>query len=136
LRIETIATKQPAPKWFIDLSWYQQNNRSFLILARSSLCAKCREQLSAKGNEIPASEILSTIKKCCSGATDFISDRLPIMESVFRIFLANGNQPLGLDKISEQLRNLRGGDIYHTTQAFLSRLLKDERYYGLRQAPD
>jgi len=132
---EDISTDQPKPLWFIDLDWYQQNNRSFSALAQGHLCAKCRKQLNAEGKEIPAADLLSTIKDCCGNEPGFITGQLPILESVFRLFLANGNQPLDLEELGKQLSERRGGDTYYTSPEILSRLLKSEQYYGLRPVP-
>ncbi|MFQ6122068.1 MAG: hypothetical protein ACE5LA_03300 [Dehalococcoidales bacterium] len=132
---EEISTEQPKPRWFIDLDWYQQNNRSFSTLAQSYLCPKCRKQLNTGEKEILTGELLSTIKDCCSNEPGFITGRLPILESIFRLFLATGNQPLGLEELSKRLSEQRGGDTYHTSEEILSRLLKNEQYYGLQQIP-
>ena len=132
---EDISTDQPKPRWFIDLDWYQQNNHSFTTLAQDCLCAKCSKQLSAEGKEVSAVELLSTIKECCGNDPEFITGQLPILESVFRLFLANGNQPLDLEELGKQLSERRGGDTYRTSAEILSRLLKNEQYYGLRQVP-
>jgi len=133
---EDISTDQPKPRWFIDLDWYQQNNHSFTILAQDCLCAKCNKQLSAEEKETSAAELLSTIKECCGNDPGFITGQLPILESVFRLFLANGNQPLDLEELGKQLSERRGGDTYRTSPEILSRLLKNEQYYGLRQFPN
>ena len=129
-----IITDQPEPCWFIDLDWYQQNDRSFWALAQSCLCPKCRGQL--KAGEISAADLLSTIKDCCSTAPDFITGRSPILESIFRLFLANGNQPLDLEELSKQLREWRGGDTYRASAEILSHLLITDQYYGLKQVQD
>ena len=123
---------QPVGRWFIDLDWLEQNNRSFLVLARGCLCPKCRERLGEGKGEISAADLLANIRDCCSQTPGFITDRLPILESVFRLFLANGNQPLDLEELGEQLSEWRG-DTRRTPAEVLSRLLKNERYYGLRQ---
>ena len=128
---ENINTDQPRPRWFIDLDWYQRNNRSFLLLARGCLCPKCRERLKVSESEMPAVDLLSTVKDCCSKSPDFITDKLPILESVFCLFLANGNQPLDLEELGGQLSEWRGGDTYSTSAEILSRLLKSDHYYGL-----
>jgi len=127
---EDTSTNQVSQRWFIDLDWHQQNNRSFLALAQSCLCPKCQEQL--KG-EISAADYLSAIKDCCSKTPDFITGKLPILESIFRLFLANGNQPLDLEELGTQLSEWRGGDTYRTSVEILSRLLSSDQYYGLRQ---
>ena len=132
---EGISSDQPKPRWFIDLDWYQQNNRSISALAEGYLCPKCRKQFSAEGKEVSTAELLTTIEDCCSKDPGFIIGQLPILESIFRSFLANGNQPLTLEELGEQLSEQRGGDTYRTLEEILSRLLKSDRYYGLRPAP-
>ena len=127
-------TDQVKPRWFIELDWYQQNNRSFWALAEECLCSNCDERL--KKGETSAADLLSTIKDCCSKTPGFITPRLPILESVFRLFLANGNQPLNLEELGNQLSELRGGDTYRTSAEILSHLLKNDRYYGFRQVED
>jgi hypothetical protein len=119
--------------WFIDLDWLEQHHRSFLALAQDCLCAKCAKK--RKGSELTSpAELISTIKSCCGKASGFISDELPVLESIFRLFLANGNQPLSLEELSKQLAKRLGGESPRTSVDILSRLLRDERYYGLRQA--
>jgi len=114
-------------QWFIDLSWHEPNSRSFSALAQGCLCPRCRGRL---GGEVSAAKLLKAIGGCCSKAPDFITDRLPVLESVFRLFLANGNQPLGLDELGDELAERRGG--YRTPGVTLSRLLASDQHYGLR----
>lgn len=128
-----MADDQPVKCWFIDLDWLEQNNRSFFILAQSGLCPECRERLEEGKEEISAADLLSNIRDCCSRTPGFITERLPILESVFRLFLANGNQPLDLEELGKQLVERQGGDTQRTSVEVLPRLLRDERYYGLRQ---
>ena len=123
---------QVKTRWFIDLEWYKQNDRSLSALAEGYLCAKCGKQLSAEGKELSAKDVISTIKDCCANDPAFITGQLPILDSVFRLFLANGNRPLGLAELEKQLSERRGGDIYRASTEILSRLLENERYYGLR----
>jgi len=131
---ESITTDQVKPCWFIDLDWYQQNNRSFSGLAQGCLCPKCREQL--KGGEVSAADLLATVKDCCSKNPGFISGNLPILESIFRLFLANGNQPLDAEELGSQLAQWRGGDTGRTSAEILSHLLESDQYYGLGQVGD
>ena len=99
------------------------------------MCPKCREQLKAEEGEISAAELLSTIKDCCSKTLGFITRELPVLESMFRLFLANGNEPLDLEQLSRQLDEWWGGDSYRTSAEILARLLENDQYYGLRQTP-
>ena len=133
---EDIKTDQPAPKWFIDLDWYQQNSRSFLTSAQRCLCPKCRERLKIKEGKTKVTSLLSAFKKCCSKTPEFVTYKLPILESIFRYYLANGNQPLELEELGRQLSERRSGDSYGTSVEMLTRLLRNDQYYGLRQAPE
>ena len=135
-RKEEETADQPKTLWFIDLGWYQRNNRSISTLIQSYLCHNCAEQLSKEGKENSVDALLSAIKDCCSHVPDFITDQSPIMESVFRLFLANGNQPLDLEELGRQLGEQRGGDVYRTSAEILSRLLKNDHYYGLQEVKD
>ena len=135
--MEDIITDQVRLRWFIDFDWYQQSNRSLPFLARNYLCPMCRERLKSGGAEIPASELLFTIKDCCAKTPGFITRKLPILESIFRLFLANGNQPLDLEELGEKLRQLLEGDTRRTSSTeVLSRLLSRDQYYGLRQVKE
>ena len=127
---ENTSTNQVSPRWFIDLDWHQQSNRSFFALAQGCLCPKCQERLK---REISAADLLATIKDCCSKTPNFITGQLPILESIFRLFLTNSNQPLDLEELGRQLSEWRGGDTYRTSAEILSRLLASDQYYGLRQ---
>jgi len=129
--LEDINTEQVTPRYFIDLDWYQQSSRSFPALAQSYLCPKCRERLGE--GEILSVDLIAAIRDCCSKTPVFITRQLPILESIFRLFLANGNQPLDLEELGKQLSEWRGGYTYCTSAEILSRLLGNDQYYGLRQ---
>ncbi len=83
----------------IDMNWYQEQERSFTVLATSRLCP------SSQKKKIPKSEtaLLNTLKQCCSKWEGFVTPEMPLLEMIFRLFLANGNQPLALDQIQEKL---------------------------------
>ncbi len=132
---EKVADK-PETRWFIDQNWYQENNRSLTVLLKSYLCPKCAEHWNARKKEGSADKLLSTIKDCCSNVPDFITEQSPILESVFRLFLTNSNQPLVLEELGMQLSERRGRDTYRTSAEVLSRLLKNDQYYGLQEAKD
>ena len=133
---EDISAEQPKQRWFINLDWFLQNGRSLSTLARGSLCPTHRKQLKAGSGELSASDMIAATSDCCSKTLGFIDSELPILESTFRLFLANRNQPLDLEELSRQLTKWRGGDSYRTSPEILSRLLESDRYYGLSQVED
>ena len=117
--------------WFVDLDWYPQHRRSFAGLAREYLCPKCREKM--KVEDIAPAEIFNTIRDCCSRDPGFITGELPIQEIIFRVFLSKGNQPLSLADLSGYLREQYDKSFEHTSVTVIQRLLKSDRYYGLRE---
>jgi hypothetical protein len=114
-------------EWCLDMSWYEENRCSFFVLGQSSLCTKCRKKI--KGN-LTSSELLATIKKCCSKTTGFITSDQPILESIFRLFMAGGNQAMTLSQIKDQLE-ARRGDALSLSFPALARILDKDRYYGI-----
>ena len=131
--MEDTSTEQVAPRYFIDLDWYQQNNRTFPALAHSRLCQKCQEQLKAGDSDVQAADLLAALRDCCSKTPGFITRELPILESIFRLFLTSGNEPLDLEELEKQLSEWRDGDTSCTSNEILSHLLGNDQYYGLRQ---
>ena len=133
MKRKEIDTENSNTHWFIDLDWYKKSSRSFITLAQMHLCPKCAMKSHTPGNNISENKIFSNIKDCCSHAPGFINDKQPIAESAFCLFLANGNQSLNLEELSNQLSEWRGGD-YRTSIEILPRLLKSDQYYGLRES--
>ena len=130
-----MSKEMPTPseaKWTIDLKWLENNKRDFSILARDTLCAKCRKKLKSDTTELKPSDILKAVQSCCSKADDFITPGLPFQESIFRVFLANGNKPLTLEELGEQMNKRRGTDTHRNSVAFLARILQNDDYYGIR----
>ena len=121
------------PRYFIDLNWYKEQGRSFAALATSRLCPVSRKKEKSKSD----TALLRAIKQCCSKREGFIAPTMPLLEMVFRLLLANGNQPLGLDQIQEQLQKYLGDtSVKDISLPRLKRIIDNDRYYGLKQAPD
>jgi len=133
---EVTDIEQEEQHWFIDVDWFERNARSFSALAERSLCSKCRKRLKGDRSKLSNDELFANIKDCCSGEPGFISGSTPIMESVFRLFLANGNQALDIIELGRQLSDRRGVDTYRTSIEVLSRLLSHDQYYGIKPVGD
>ncbi len=133
---DEINTEPVKTHWAIDLDWFQRNSRSISVLLIDYLCPKCAKKLNIGEKEHPPKVLMNTIQKCCCQVPNFINDRLPILEGIFRLYLSNGNQPLDLDELGNQMSRLRGGDPYRTSPEALLRLLKNDHYYGLQETSD
>ncbi len=130
---ETTDTERVEERWFIDLDWYKSNSRSFSTLAQRCLCGKCRKKLKVEAGEVPAGKLLAAIKGCCSKQPGFITGELPVLESIFRVLLANGNQPVDVEELGNLLREWRGGSPGGSSGEKLSRLLRSDRFYGFNR---
>lgn len=117
-------------RWVIDLDWFEKNNRSFIDLARRSLCPKCTEKLQKKKKKTSASDVLAALKECCYRAPGFITAKLPILESAFRVILAGDNKPMEISELTKELSLRRGAEAYTPRPESLDRLLSNDRWYG------
>ena len=116
-------------RYYIDMDWYKEQERSFLLLATSRLCPSSHKKL-------PKSEagLLTIFKQCCSKWDGFLAPSMPLMEIVFRLFLANGNKPLSLEqiqtKLQQQLTDTMGSRDMSIQK--LKRIFDYDHFYGVR----
>jgi len=125
-------TGREEQRWSVDIDWFDRNGRSFATMAERCLCAACRKRRREDRTRLSPQELIVNIRDCCSQEAGFITGATPIMESVFRLFLANGNQALDILDLGRQLSDRRGVDTYRTSSELLSRLLSKDRYYGIK----
>jgi len=130
---EKTGDKTLKTQWAIALDWFQESNRSISALIGNRLCSKCAKQLNVKGKESSPESLISTVQNCCSHSPDFINNKLPILECIFRLYLSNGNRPLSIEELVDQLSQSRGGDTYRSSPHILLRILKSDSYYGLQE---
>lgn len=116
----------------IDQDWYQRNGRSLSVLVRSRLCPSCQQQLASKSS---LDDLSTLLRDCCSKKEDFLSLPLPLKERCFRLFLANGNQPLTLQQIGEKLGQPEELGSSAVPTEVLQRIIEADEFYGLRQVP-
>lgn len=143
-----------SPRYHIDTAWFDQRGLSFVDIVQARMCESCRERL---GEEVEdrqpvfdrttgkmtfevrrvayGSNPIRVIRDCCSRKKNFIVPDMATLEAVFRIFLANGNQPMPLSHVREQLQEwCPGGGCQWLllTDEQMERLLSRDTYYGLR----
>lgn len=122
-------------KFHIDLNWWKEQNRDLRVYIREMLCPECREAYANSGaamGEIDwvddqTGEVMRvdglwhSLRTCCSKRPGFIGSDTPVVEAVFRTFLANGNKALSVRELHELLdrrspemllRMLTAGQVY------------------------
>ncbi len=103
-------------KFHIDFAWWERQNRSPRIHMLEYLCAECRESLGAQTQAVMidmvdpetaevtrVDSVWEAIRACCSTKPGYVSEDTPVLDSIFRLFLANGNKPLSAQELYEQL---------------------------------
>jgi hypothetical protein len=104
-------------RFHIDMDWWKENNRDIRVYMRDMLCPECRvnyAQAAASLGEIDwvdeqTGEVMRvdglwhSLRTCCSQRPFFITPHTPVIEAVFRTFLANGNKPLSVQELYELL---------------------------------
>ncbi len=148
------ADDEPAPYYYIDLSWFEENGLSFEDVVRARMCDSCqakvgtdveeRAQVFDKSSGRPKFEVqrttygsdpMKTIREHCSHAKNYVHRDMTTLEAIFRIFLANDNRPMRLDEVRDQLAEwCPGGGCQWLLLPIelVDRLVQNDRYYGLR----
>jgi hypothetical protein len=155
--MEEVLAEESSAQYSVDVSWFEENTYSFDDFVQSRMCESCQGRLDEEIEERftvldkktgrASFEIRRTkygsnpvrvIHDCCSKKRHYITPDMPTLEAVFRVFLANSNQPLTLGQVREQLAEwCPGGGCQWLLLPVeqLERLVLHDRYYGIRAAP-
>jgi len=117
----------------IDFDWWKQSERDWHVFLRSLLCPAHQQSLADveegemidwidpdTGEVKPVDGIQHALMSHCALQPDFVDEHTALVEAVFRLFLANGNQPMSAEDLSNKLkrpaltilRTLSGARIY------------------------
>lgn len=124
----------------IDYDWWEREGLDISVELRAHLCKEHRE---AFGREFDAEEKIDWIdertgevrrvnglqhvlRTHCREQPDYINDNLPLIDAVFRAFLARGNEPL----TPKELSNITG----RRPEKILRTLAGRRVYKGIRPA--
>lgn len=105
-----------ATKFHIDFTWWEKQNKDIRVFMRDLLCAECKELLASQPGssmvdmidpetaEVTKVDALwEAIRACCSKTPGYLTADTPILDGIFRVFLANGNKPLSVLQLHERL---------------------------------
>ena len=121
-------------KFHIDMEWWNEQGRDIRVYIRETLCDECRadyaehqdlseiDWVDEETGEVSQVDALwHALRTCCSLKQSFITPNTPVIDAVFRTFLANGNKPLSIRQLYEildrrppatLLRILTAGPVY------------------------
>ncbi|MCC6175142.1 MAG: hypothetical protein IT305_07545 [Chloroflexi bacterium] len=155
--MEDTEREQSHVHYVIDVDWFAQRGFSFNDVLQARMCESCAGRLDEEVEERHTvldkktgratfdirrtkygENALRVIHDCCSKKRNYITPDMPTLEAVFRVFLANGNTPMTVDVIREQLADwCPGGGCQWLLLPLeqLERLIRHDRFYGIHEAP-
>jgi hypothetical protein len=103
-------------RFHIDFNWWSQNDRDWRVYLRSFSCPEHQEAyanvdifdqvdwVDPETAEVQRVDGLQHILIThCAKQNSFLTQQNTLVDSIFRLFLANGNVPLTPDELSEEL---------------------------------
>jgi hypothetical protein len=120
-------------RYHIDFDWWGQSDRDWRVHLSSLLCPEHQEAFSDfKVDEMVdwvdpdtaevqrVDGLQHVLISHCAKEEGFISERTALVDAVFRLFLANGNDPMTIADLAERLgrppyvllKTLSGGRVY------------------------
>jgi hypothetical protein len=120
-------------RYHIDFDWWGQNDRDWRVYLINYLCPEHQQAFAEMDETVQVDWVdpnTAEVQRVdglqnilithCARQQSFISQHTTLVDSVFRIFLANGNAPLTPEELAEQigrdsqtvLRTLSGPRVY------------------------
>lgn len=118
VEIKRISLVKPTihTRYHIDFNWWSQSDRDWRVYLRSYLCPEHQakfakvditEQVDWVDPETaevqPVDGLQNILINHCAKQYTFMGQQNTLVDSVFRIFLANGNMPLSPEELAGQL---------------------------------
>jgi hypothetical protein len=120
-------------RFHIDFDWWIQSDRDWRVYLQNLLCPEHQiafadfkegemvDWVDGETAEVQQVDGLQHVLIThCAKEEGFITDRTALVDAVFRLFLANGNDPMTINELGERLRKppliilktLSGGRVY------------------------
>lgn len=129
---DTAEVEQEAPRYNIDLKWFDRNQRSLdeMIAARVADVDSPGQKGRKRKSAAPTS--MADLAKI----EGFINPQLPLIEAVFRLLLVHENKVLPVTQISQELAEAGLGiqDSRLVNPEVIRRLIEADVYYGFKRA--
>ena len=88
--------KNTQERYSIDLNIHDKDMALMVSDRRCYMCCKSTED---EGSHFDIDSVLNSITSCCCDKDDYLLSDRPIKESLFRVILMNGNNPITLEEI-------------------------------------
>lgn len=125
----------------IDFAWWERESRELRIYLLAHLCAEHRLQFESiaetelidwvdpeTGEVQQVDGLQHVLRTHCSQQPGYLEEHTSLVDAIFRVFLANGNQPLTPVELADRIGRAGQG------QTILKTLSGARVYKGLRPA--
>ena len=124
-------------RFHIDFDWWERHGREYRVYLRSHLCEEHQTEFGPDedggdrlldwvhprtAQVMRLDRIQYTLRNHCAGEPEFLTKHTSMVDAVFRVFIANGNQPLTVLELAARvgregrentvLRTLAGHRVY------------------------
>jgi hypothetical protein len=128
-------------RFHVDFGWWSQSDRDWRVYLQNLLCYEHQKVFA----NFQASEMVDSVDPDtaevqrvdglqhilithCSREPGFITDRTTLVDAVFRVFLANGNEPMSVQELADKLNR--------TPEVILKTFSSGQVYRGIRPVID
>jgi hypothetical protein len=139
-RPRTLARPTLTTRFHIDYNWWDRADRELDVYLRSHLCSVHQEAYSEMEGDAKVDTIhpetaevtrvlgiQHTLITHCAVQDDYLTPQTTLVNAVFRVFLANGNNPLTPEELGDKLsrpartilRTLSGQRVYKGIRPFI-----------------
>ena len=141
-------------QYAINTDWFEQQNFVFEEYTQARMCDACLPRAEEEVEERYTvfdqktgrasfdirrarygADPMRVIRDDCSKKRNYITPDMPTLEAVFRVLLANGNAPMRVAEVREQLAEWcpGGGCQWLLLPAEqLERVIRNDKFYGIR----
>ncbi|MCL0029006.1 hypothetical protein M1N23_02525 [Dehalococcoidia bacterium] len=88
------------PKYLIDIESEATVSRSLPLLIASRRCYLCQQADEDAPTDSDLQQFIHRIVEHCSAERDYLLPDTPLKEAIFRVLLANGNEPMDAEEVS------------------------------------
>ena len=131
---ETARRERRPARYAVSEDAADELRRSLAVVAFKRQCWVCRQGFDGEEFSVITAEwrdFMENIADHCSGEADFLLPDTPMMEAVFRVLLARGNEPATAEEISDELSLKWAMTQFQrdTSPLVITRLLDGARHY-------
>ena len=126
------------PKYLIDFDAGTTAGRSIPMLIASRRCYLCQQVDEDAPTDLEPQQFIDRITEHCAAERDYLLADTPLKEAIFRVLLANGNEPMDAEEISAVLTEKWAMTPFprNTAADVIGRIADNSRSYCIARVPE